>query len=319
LGYIARRALTDMSCVICAAADARLWCRAGAYDLYRCEHCGVVFTDPLPTQRDVLRLYGAASYFDGGGAGGYVTGYDVTAQSQSLLYETILDELGPPKLGAILLEVGCAEGHFLAAARGRNWEVCGVEVSPIAAASARRRFGIHVIEGTLEEHHLEPTAYDVIVLLDVIEHLRDPMRVVRTAASLLKPDGRIVIKTPDIGSAQARRLGARWPHIKPPEHLVYFDVPSITFVLQACGFEIDKREAVGGTGVLVALRRLLGPNSVLDYSRSGYALVAAKRWRWLAWLVAKISAAVGRQDGMIVFARRVPRYRTGAGVTTCGR
>jgi len=63
----------------------------------------------------------------------------------------ILDQIGRPPAGAKVLEVGCAEGHFLDAARKRGWEVCGVELSPVATASARRRFGLQVFEGVLDE------------------------------------------------------------------------------------------------------------------------------------------------------------------------
>jgi SAM-dependent methyltransferase len=303
----AQRASEGTDCVICAGAGSRLWSRAGAYDLYRCERCRVVFAHPMPSQADLLRLYAASSYFAGGGAEGYMAGYDLSARTQSLLYEMILDQLGPPALGATLLEVGCAEGHFLAAARRRNWEVCGVELSPIAAASARRRFGLQVFEGTLDDHALEPKACSVIVLLDVIEHLRDPALTVRTAARMLRPGGRLVIKTPDIGSAHARRLGVQWPQIKPPEHLVYFDFSSITWMLHTCGFEVDKRQAVGGTGVLAALRRCTRVHPMLDRRMTVRALVASKRWRWLAWLVARTSALLGRRDSMVVFAHKVLR------------
>src|SRR5258705_4680976 len=147
-----------MECVLCTGAGSRLWGRTGRYDLYRCLQCNVVFTHPMPPPADLFQLYATGSYFQGDGVEGYTAGYALSARTQELLHEMILDQIGPPESGAMLLEVGCAQGHFLDAARRRGWEVFGVELSPIAAAAARRKFGLRVEEGTLDGHALGPKA-----------------------------------------------------------------------------------------------------------------------------------------------------------------
>jgi len=310
---LARRAVSTAArtsgggsrCAVCSSASVRPWGRRESYELFRCVSCCAVFTHPMPSAAELLQLYTTGQYFQGGSKAGYAAGYDVTAQSQSALYRMILDRIGPPESAAKLLEVGCAEGHFLDAARRRGWDVCGIELSPIAAEVARSKFGLRVLEGHLDAQGLESSSCSVVVLLDVIEHLRDPARTVRTAARVLRPGGWIVIKTPDIGSAHARRLGMRWPQIKPPEHLVYFDAGSMTNLMRACGFEVDRRHMVGGTGILAAIRRCSLDRPALSCPRTIRALVALKRVRWLAWLVAQASLLLGRRDSMVVFARKV--------------
>jgi SAM-dependent methyltransferase len=294
-------------CAVCADAGAGLWGRTDCYELYRCASCRVVFTHPVPSSDQLLRLYTTGQYLQGGGRAGYIAGYEVSAQSQGMLYEMILDQIGPPESEAKLLEVGCAEGHFLDAARKRGWEVCGVELSPSAAAAARSRFGVRVLEGHLEDQTLESSSCSVVVLLDVIEHLSDPARTVKTVARVLRPGGKLVIKTPDIGSAHARRLGARWEQIKPPEHLVYFDLGSMTRLLRSCGFELDRRRVVGGTGIVAAIRRCAQDHPALDRPKAIRTLIVIKRVRWVAWLLAQASALLGRRDSMVVFAHKVVR------------
>ncbi len=294
-------------CAVCDGPRARLWARLESYKLLRCASCGVVFTDPMPEAEELRRLYANEEYFRGGGAAGYFAGYDTSAQSQSILYETILDQIGRPGTGAALLEIGCAEGQFLEAARKRGWDVCGVELSPAAASAARLRLNVPVLEGDLDAQLLEPNSYKVVVLLDVIEHLAEPTRTVRAAERVLRSGGLLVIKTPDIGSAQARRLGVRWSQIKPPEHLVYFDVASMTRMLRTCGFELDRLRSVGGTGIIAAVRRCARNHPALDRSNAIRAMVALKRLPGLDRVLARASAVLGRQDSMVVIAHKVAR------------
>ena len=307
-----------MDCIVCRSPTLRLWGCKESYDLYRCSSCGVVFTQPMPSQSDLLQLYANAQYFQGGGTEGYAAGYDVSARTQSRLYEMILEQIGQPQPGAKLLEVGCAEGHFLDTARERGWEVCGVELSPVAAAAARRRFDLQVFESAIDELPPEPNAYSVIVLLDVLEHLSNPACTVRTVAKMLRPGGWLVIKTPDIGSAYARRLGMHWPQIKPPEHLVYFEFASVERMLAAYGLKVDRRQAIGGTGILAWMQRHIRAHPVLDCRKTIRALTTIKRSSLVTWLVARASALLGRQDSMIVFARKI-RSRGSTDTVVCSK
>ena len=122
---------------------------------------------------------------------------------------------------------------------------------------------------------------------------------------MLRAGGLLVLKTPDIGSPHARRMGMRWAQIKPPEHLVYFDVTSMTRMLHACGFQLDRLRPVGGTGIVAAIRRSAQEHPSLDCPKAIRALIAIKRVRWLARLAARASALLGRQDSMVVFAHKV--------------
>jgi len=295
----------SVRCAVCDGAVAELWGRAESYELLQCNNCRVVFTHPMPTAEQLRRLYSNEQYFLAGGAAGYVAGYEISARSQSMLHETILDQIGPPQFDAKLMEVGCAQGHFLDAARRRGWDVCGVELSPAAAAAARLRFRVPVLEGHLDDQVLEPSSRSVVVLLDVIEHLVDPARAIRSVARVLHAGGLLVLKTPDIGSPHARRLGMRWPQIKPPEHLIYFNLTSMTRMLHACGFQLDRLRAVGGTGIVHAIRQSAQGHPSVDCPNAIRALIAIKRVRWLASLAARASALLGRQDSMIVFAHKV--------------
>ena len=129
-----------------------------------------------------------------------------------------VDFIRKHKSAGRLLDVGCAYGFFLQEAR-RHFEVAGIEIAEDAAAHARQQ-GLCVLTGVADAATLARLGnMDVIVLLDVIEHLPAPHETLALCARHLNPGGIIVITTGDFASLYARLAGAHWrlmPHELPP-------------------------------------------------------------------------------------------------------
>src|SRR5262249_2407855 len=112
----------------------------------------------------------------------------------------------------------------------------GVELSPSAARTSRERVpGATIHCGRLEDVALPAAGFDVCVLCDVIEHVRDPVRFVRAIQSLLARDGVLYVATPSLDSWSARLLGANWMEYK-PEHLSYFNRNTLQNLLYKAGY-----------------------------------------------------------------------------------
>ncbi|MFQ5667571.1 MAG: class I SAM-dependent methyltransferase [Candidatus Binatia bacterium] len=146
--------------------------------------------------------------------------------------------------GGRLLDVGCACGFLLVAARARGFTARGVEPSAWAAAYAREHFKLDVWHGTLEAAPLEPQTYDVVVLADAIEHLHHPRRALAKIYQLLKPAGHLLILTPDLGSLAARVAGVYWWGLL-DDHYHYFDRRTLRCLLEAEGFVVERITALG--------------------------------------------------------------------------
>jgi SAM-dependent methyltransferase len=140
--------------------------------------------------------------------------------------------------GGRLLEIGCGKGEFLAEAQQFGYRVTGVEISKDAASRAQRLLGEHgeVICGTVEGILGATATFDVCVLSDVIEHVRQPLVFLQQIRSLLKPDGVIFIATPSLDSWSARVLQQNWMEFK-PEHLSYFGINTLQNALYRSGFD----------------------------------------------------------------------------------
>mgnify|MGYP001297429608 CR=1 FL=1 len=102
-----------------------------------------------------------------------------------------------------VLEIGCGTGATMAAlkARGTIEQAVGVELDPVSAAVAQAQFDrlfVSAVEDAPFETAIEPSSLDLVLCLDVLEHLVDPWTVVRRVSPLLRPGGRLIISLPNI-------------------------------------------------------------------------------------------------------------------------
>jgi 2-polyprenyl-3-methyl-5-hydroxy-6-metoxy-1,4-benzoquinol methylase len=146
--------------------------------------------------------------------------------------------------GGRLLDIGCAYGFFLEEATP-FYEVAGIEIAEAAAQSCRDR-GFRVLTGIADEAAFAQLGMmDVIVLLDVIEHLPNPWATLALCARHLNPDGIVVITTGDFSSAYARLAGRHWRLMTPPQHLWFFTPESLRGMLQTIGLQMESCDHPG--------------------------------------------------------------------------
>ncbi len=97
---------------------------------------------------------------------------------------------------AQVLELGSAHGGFLFLLQHAGYTATGLEIDPWIADYAGRTFGISTLTGTVENQEITPASLDIIVLMDVLEHLPEPQKTLEHCMSLLKPEGILVVQTP---------------------------------------------------------------------------------------------------------------------------
>jgi 2-polyprenyl-3-methyl-5-hydroxy-6-metoxy-1,4-benzoquinol methylase len=103
-----------------------------------------------------------------------------------------------------LLDVGCGSGAFLSIAKGRGWDVDGIELSPALCQACEDNVNISVTNSSFEEADLPTHYYDAITFWDIIEHVIDPVFCIEKATTLLKPGGVMLFCTPNEDSLLAR-------------------------------------------------------------------------------------------------------------------
>jgi 2-polyprenyl-3-methyl-5-hydroxy-6-metoxy-1,4-benzoquinol methylase len=202
--------------------------------IVECSGCGLVFTNPRPTKDDLLKGY--AEYVD--------ELYNQEGSSRSINAHLSLATIKRYKTGGKLLEVGTSSGYFLNAARV-DFSVEGLEPSHWAAKHARERYRLDVYAESLESTtRFQAGTFDVVAMIDVIEHVTDPLGFLKRGAELLKPGGVLYLVTPDVGSLSARILRGSWWGLR-PAHIYYFDRSTMSAMLDRAGLETKLVKSFG--------------------------------------------------------------------------
>jgi SAM-dependent methyltransferase len=187
--------------------------------------------------QDVYRQW---SYYEGGTSGYADTSYTAQESALRATFKRLLANLARHGLtGGDLLEIGCGYGYLLDEARSFFNQRVGTDFSPEAAEIARTT-GAEVFIGGIEQ--IPPDRkFDCVVATQVIEHVYDPLRFVKGLADRTKPGGHIVVATPDIGGVLRKVMGRRWPSLKAPEHVVYFDFRRLSALMDRAGLTNVRR------------------------------------------------------------------------------
>jgi 2-polyprenyl-3-methyl-5-hydroxy-6-metoxy-1,4-benzoquinol methylase len=139
--------------------------------------------------------------------------------------------------GKRLLEVGSNVGLFLSVAAEHGCQARGIEPSKWAVEEGVARFDVDLEQGTVEDLDATPSAADVIVMLDVLEHLNDPLAALRKLRGMINEDGLLVLSTVNLDGLHARLREGNWPWFI-RSHLHYFGQATLASMLRAAGFRM---------------------------------------------------------------------------------
>jgi len=209
----------------------------GDWHLAQCAdvHCGLIWLDPLPLEADIGAAY--RDYYTHGPAGR--RGFAATLLNGLLgltrAQRRVNDFYLADTTSGRLLEIGFGAGHRMARMAALGWTVMGQEVDPVALDHARQK-GFDVRLGPLPGLKLDAGHYDAIVGSHVIEHLHDPVGILRECKRLLREDGRVIMITPNTASYGHREFRQHWIGLDPPRHIHLFNPVTMARLARLAGF-----------------------------------------------------------------------------------
>jgi 2-polyprenyl-3-methyl-5-hydroxy-6-metoxy-1,4-benzoquinol methylase len=241
--------------------DGRRW----SYD--KCRACDSLVLNPRPTEATIYRAYLGAYYTHSDpppveewpasrGAAlrerllkGYINrrfgyAFEPASAAGSLVVPLLpgargmgsshVRDLGAPMPGGRLLDVGCGNGGFLVRMRAAGWSVSGIEPDPEARSHAVAA-GLHVQPGPAIAEAFPGELFDAITLNHVVEHLHDPIAVLKSCAQALRAGGSLWVAVPSGAAKGLNRFGVHWYPLDPPRHLVLFTPKALRAALAQAG------------------------------------------------------------------------------------
>ena len=218
-----------------------------------------------------------------------------------------------------LLDVGAGGGEFLFVARAAGMQVRGIEPNEGYAAHAREALELPVKTGFYQDADVEPGSLDVVTAFHVVEHLEDPLGMIRRSHEWLRADGVLLVEVPNV-EARCQHPNRQFHR----GHLYHFNLETLKAMMQKGGFDvIDTFVSPDGGNIAVAGRKVPGPAAqgtvpngnarrvaevLAHYTNGSYMLSASpylRPMRKLASRVGEACAVRGRPDAAAILSRLV--------------
>ena len=224
-------AIFHAACPLCGGPKRKIYELTHA-TLVRCSNkrCGFVFAEKQPSDQELTRHY-TELYYPKSDEMVSVAKPNSDSFKFAQHFHYLDERIGLQ--GKRILDYGCGEGNFLEVAKhGGVSDLFGVELNDRGRELAKVK-GFSVVE-SIEQ--FAPQFFDVVYMNDVIEHLRDPVDVLRKIHTLLSPGGILFVVTMNIKGLKARIRGKKWDLVTDPTHFYFYDRVSLEYSLKLAGF-----------------------------------------------------------------------------------
>ena len=225
--------LSGIFCPICRSESIHNYFKDGPY-LKECKDCKIVFTYPLP---DGLTEAYDEDY--------YKIWYKKQFRQRVKLWRRRLKIVKRFCKPGKLLDVGTGDGLFLKVAKTANFKIWGTEISPDAVRAAKNLYDLDIHLTEIENADFEENFFDVITMWHVIEHVKNPLQVLKKVYNLLRPGAVVFVATPNLDKHTTRivyRLKSNKPYPfyspKGEQHLFHFTESMLTKIIKKAGFNI---------------------------------------------------------------------------------
>jgi 2-polyprenyl-3-methyl-5-hydroxy-6-metoxy-1,4-benzoquinol methylase len=236
-----QQADTGLSCPACGEGAVRALGTKNGWPLLECGGCRSMFVErgALPTEAEI---------YEGGHPEAEGSAPPLVAAS----LERLVRECAPFRSTGRWLDLGFGQGDLLDVAGRLGWICYGTELARTSLEHGTQR-GWQVSAEPETDGRFPAGGFDVVTLIELLEHVPDPVRLLRSAARWLRPGGCLYLTTPHAASLNRRCLGLEWSVVAPPEHLTLWTARGLRLALEAGGLRVVRMRTEGlNPGEIVA-------------------------------------------------------------------
>lgn len=196
----------------------------------RCSKCGLIFHKEKIDKKYMQETYDDKNYFVN-----YIKDFKMYVP----MFDRMLDIIEKYKKSGKILDIGCGIGLFLYLAKRRKWREFGVEISKFASKFAKHNLNLNVYN-TDNLNNFSDNFFDVIVINHVLEHIENPLVILRQIEKKIKINGILLIGIPNINGIFPRIQKENWPSLQPLHHIYQFTPKTLELLLKKASFKAIK-------------------------------------------------------------------------------
>jgi SAM-dependent methyltransferase len=292
-------ARADAVCNGCHTVAGRVLGRKNGYELIECKGCGCISAGVRENQFVADDIY--EEYYR-------EASFEIPGPADASL-DHLVASFEPSRLTGRLIDIGYGEGGLLNAAQRRGWSCYGTELDLRALELGKRRGWAVSRPGCYDR--LPEEGFDVVTMIEFLEHVSEPQESLKTALRLLRPGGILYLTTPNARSLNRRLLGLEWSVICPPDHLTIWTADGLRSALAGAGFKCERIKSEGLNPYEIVSRFGRNRRSRIPINRQqraadlNAALSRSAKRRAVKRAINLILSACGAGDGLKVWASRM--------------
>lgn len=200
----------------------------------KCEKCELVYVSPILKEKEIIKMYKNSSYSN---SWGKILSNKTEFKFNQTKFENIFQDLKKfKKIKGKLLDIGCAVGQFLDIFKKKGWQTFGIELNDFERKISQKK-GHKVFGEKIEANFLPKNKFDVVSILEVLEHVYDPKKVLKSIHRVLKNDGLLIIVVPNVDSLAANVMQSRCNMFLGMSHITMFSPKTLKKFVEKFSFK----------------------------------------------------------------------------------
>lgn len=231
-------------CKICNHTENKFISNIYGFSYHECLNCSIAYVIDPPSDNKIKNIYNSNAYSE--------------ATRELLANDNIIDyrvnNIAKPKVDYILknittenkkwLDIGCGVGEIIHVVSGKGWDALGIETNDMERNYAIKKFGVKIINEYINEENITKyiNNFGVISLFGILEHMKDPCKIMKQISRIQKNNDNIIIEVPHYPSFSVFSQITFPEYVNrmmlPPFHLFLFSLKSLEILLKNNNYEI---------------------------------------------------------------------------------
>ncbi len=226
------------ACIVCSTKVDKKIAELDHYSILKCPECSLRFLDPMPSAECLTEFYSSHENFSH-----YAKVADRKLRSGSAKIKRLMKY----NRGRTFIDIGCSTGANVEAARRLGFDATGIDLCQESINFAQKNFPAAKFKlGTVESLDEK---FDFVFCTEVLEHVTKPHEFIESIAQIMNSGAILYMTTPDAGHFRVPRDFARWKHVHAPDHLAYYQLPTIKRLLEGHGIKLIKSQWTTRTNI----------------------------------------------------------------------